>query len=543
MAFGATSTSGLTPAGQLPIVVNGQVLSNPYEMVGIDSGNKTGFFPIYYFSQALAKIGIQATWNGVTHTWALTDSNVNAANVQVAGGIGTGNTTVTVNGTVVKKFNTQVARDPAAGPKGPITTYLPIYYINNILKALNINGSFSGQAGLNIQTQTAVNTSTEALSPIQVSGQTVGTGADNAPAVAAVGNAITFSTTVTDANGNPVPNQVVQFLVSTTDNLTVTDASGNTLNYAKLSAPIVIGNKTYDDYYQVTTNSQGVATMKVTSSASTTTEPLYVIAQLPIQSNGQYIRSSAVTAQWGLPGTLVLAPLWGNQTNPDNLTFSSSQDPTKGLIAMVATMLPGNGQNASSVAGQAVKFYVSAANVAGIGAPTVNITDSQGNVLSGGVVQVGANGQFGPQTIYTTTTNSQGQAIMYLNANVPTQNGTPLTGAVAMAQVSAQLVNGGSSQGNSYLQWSFQDQPAKIANVSPANVLNSPSLTDQNRENPTSGSNLTITGTAEDAAGQPGAERAVGHCGRADWQRTNWRRRYGQLCGERAEVQVQRLVV
>ncbi|MBF8376311.1 hypothetical protein IW967_00160 [Alicyclobacillus mali] len=504
MTFAATSSSsGLTPAGQLPIVVNGQVLSNPYEMVGYDSGNKTGFFPIYYFSQALAKIGIQATWNGVTHTWALTDSNVNAANVQVAGGIGTGNTTVTVNGTVVKKFNTQVARDPAAGPKGPITTYLPIYYINNILKALNVNGTFSGQAGLNIQTQTTVNTSTESLSSIQVSGQTVGTGADDAPAVASVGNAITFSTTVTDGNGNPVPNQVVQFLVSTTDNLTVSDGNGNTLNYAQLSAPIVIGNKTYDDYYQVTTNSQGVATMKVTSSASTTTEPLYVIAQLPIQSNGQYIRSSAVTAQWGLPGTLVLAPLWGNQSNPDNLTFSSSQDPTQGLIAMVATMLPESGQSASSVAGQAVKFYVSAANVAGIGNPTINITDSQGNVLSGGVVQVGSNGQFGTQTIYTTTTNSQGQAVMYLNANVPTQNGTPLTGAVAMAQVSAQLVNGGSSQGNSYLQWSFQDQPAKIANVSPANVLNSPALTDQNRENPTSGSNLTITGTAEDAAGNP----------------------------------------
>ncbi|WP_304459274.1 beta strand repeat-containing protein [Alicyclobacillus sendaiensis] len=506
MAFAATSTSGLTPAGQLPIVVNGQVLSNPYEMVGYDSGNKTGFFPIYYFSQALAKIGIQATWNGVTHTWALTDSNVNAANVQVAGGIGTGNTTVTVNGTVVKKFNTQVARDPAAGPKGPITTYLPIYYINNILKALNINGTFSGQTGLNIQTQTAVNTATESLSPIQVSGQVVGTGADNAPAVATVGNAISFSTTVTDANGNPVANQVVQFLVSTTGNLTVTDGNGNTLNYATLSAPIVIGTKTYNDYYQVTTNSQGVATIKVTSGASTTTEPLYVIAQLPVQSaNGQYIRSSAVTAQWGLPGTLVLAPLWGSQGNPDQLSFSSSSNPTAGLIAMVATVLPSSGSSSSSVAGQTVKFQVSAMNVAGVGNPTVFITDQNGTqALSNGVVEPGSSqGTWGNTVTYTTTTNSQGQAVMYLNANVPTQNGVPLTGAQLMAQVSAQLVNGGSSQGNSYIEWQANAQPAKVANVTPADVLNSPALSDQNREAATSGSTLTITGQVQDSAGNP----------------------------------------
>lgn len=98
VAFADTS-SGLTQGNPLPITVNGQIIAIPYEMVGVDSGNQTGFFPIYYFDEALAKLGIQATWNGTTHTWALTDSNVNASSVSVAGGVGTGNTTVTLNGT------------------------------------------------------------------------------------------------------------------------------------------------------------------------------------------------------------------------------------------------------------------------------------------------------------------------------------------------------------------------------------------------------------------------------------------------------------
>ncbi|KRW92306.1 hypothetical protein SD51_04565 [Alicyclobacillus tengchongensis] len=251
LAFAATSSStGLTQAGQLPIVVNGQVLSNPYEMTGQDSGNTTGFFPIYYFDQALAKIGLTATWNGSTHTWAITAPGVNASTISVAGGVGTGNTTVTVNGTVVKMFNTQAAKDPAGGPKAQETTYLPIYYVNNLLTALNIHGSFSGQTGLNISTPQATSIN---LSQISLTGQTVGTGTLASPAIDQTGNGVTVSTTVTDQNGNPVPNANVTFNFAGANAPTVTSGSTN----VSVSATSTGWSAT------VATNAQGVASATV----------------------------------------------------------------------------------------------------------------------------------------------------------------------------------------------------------------------------------------------------------------------------------------
>src|SRR5579875_934768 len=126
MAFAATGANGWNyqVAHQLPIVVNGSVQSNPYELTAVDSGNTTAYFPMYYFNQALSSLGYSATWDGNSHTWAITASGVDASAVasSIAGGVGTGNTTITVNGTTVKKINTQAAKDPAGGG---MTTYFP----------------------------------------------------------------------------------------------------------------------------------------------------------------------------------------------------------------------------------------------------------------------------------------------------------------------------------------------------------------------------------------------------------------------------------
>ncbi|MCY0888017.1 MAG: hypothetical protein OWQ59_06110, partial [Alicyclobacillaceae bacterium] len=324
------------------------------------AGTQTTYMPIYYLNEYLKKMGFSATWNGVSKTWFLnTPARVtpNLSNLSTAGQHGTA--TIAINGVPVQMITPKFAKDPASHVE---TTYMPIYFLIKVLQEIGLpvtqSGNWNGTTLSLVQpaaTTTSSTSASQSLSNLTVSGQTVGTGSDASPAVGIVNNAVKFSTTVMDANGNPVSTgSIVQFLVSTTDNLTVTDGNGNVLNSATLSAPIVIGNKTYDAYYSAPVGSNGVASLSVTSNASTTNEPLYVVAQLPAETNGNYIRSSAATAEWGLPGTLVLSPLWGTSGNPDELNFSTTSNATQGLIPVVATMLPETGSS-TSVAGQEVK--------------------------------------------------------------------------------------------------------------------------------------------------------------------------------------------
>ncbi|RIV17162.1 hypothetical protein D2Q93_15910 [Alicyclobacillaceae bacterium I2511] len=474
-------------------ITAGTYTATPKGFAAKQSGSMTTFMPLYYVQQALKALGYQASWSGsvlsvVTPTGVTPDfSNIS---------VGSGNASIYVNGTLVKKVDTMVEGDPASGGKVK-TTYMPIYYIDALLQAAGLNATWNG-SGWNIPKPTAVTQSSSyTLSPVTVTGETVGTGADASPAVAVVNQAMTFSTTVTDQNGNPVSSTAVQFLVSTTSNLTAYDGSGNVLNSATLSAPIVLGTKTYNAYYTVPVSATGVASVKIVDSSSSTT-PLYVLPQLPAPINGQYVRAAASTAEWGLPGTLVLAPLYSSG-QPDQINFSTTSNATQGLIPMVATMLPSTGSTAS-VANQQVKFTITVSNTGNVGNPQVFATDATGTqVLSGGVADPTTN----PTITYLTQTNAQGQALMYINSDVPTTNGVPQTGAIVTAQVNAALINGGSSIGNSYIQWAVMDQPAQLANISPGNLLNSPDLTDINRETGVSGSTVTISGQVQDAAGNP----------------------------------------
>lgn len=316
MAFAATSkATGLTKASQLPIVVNGKVLSNPYEMTGKDSGNTTGFFPIYYFNQALAKIGFTATWDGTTHTWAITAPGVTPS--AVAGGVGTGNTTVTVNGTVVKKFNTQVAKDPAGGPKAQATTYLPIYYIQNVLSALGVTGNFSGQTGLSITT--ATNTTGSSLSPVTASGATSGTGSEASPAVSLNDQKVTLSTTLTDANGNPVSGTAVNFRFSQYGNFptslpTVTDTNGTVLSGTSSS-----NYETYTAY----TNASGVASVIVEGPAGQT-YAYEVVAVAPYQgSTGSDVTSTPAYVEFVANNEAAISP-YGTSSSPFKAALGSA---------------------------------------------------------------------------------------------------------------------------------------------------------------------------------------------------------------------------
>ncbi|WAH41805.1 hypothetical protein NZD89_26985 [Alicyclobacillus fastidiosus] len=436
MAFAATTTSGLTKAGQLPIVVNGSVLSNPYEMTGKDSGNTTAFFPVYYFNQALAKIGYTATWDGTTHTWAITAPGVTAA--PVAGGVGTGNTTITVNGTVVKKINTQAAKDPAASKSAAATTYLPAYYVDEILTAIGAQGTFSGQTGLKI---TGAAQGEAGLSAIAVTGQTSGTGSTASPATALNGGSLTLSTTLTDANGNPLANTQVTFAISAggsyASGLSVT-SNGDAVASSNSG---VVGATAAD--YQVYTNASGVASINVTG-PSGQTAAYSVTASAPYQtSTGATLSTSAVNVEFVAPGSVGISPYVSGGAY--DASFGTAQPVT-------VTLPPANGVAQSNVT------------------LTFNVDN--------GYFTNSAGADLGQEV--TAQTNASGQATVYVNDSVLGQtSNVTVTGSTPTL-----TVNTGTS-----IEWNQAGTASSINNFAVSNT------------NPTAGQDVTLTGTVVDANG------------------------------------------
>ncbi|GMA63420.1 glycosyl hydrolase family 18 protein [Alicyclobacillus fastidiosus] len=127
---------------QKTITVNGAVLSHPYSFVASDGSNQTTYMPIWYVGQALEAAGFTQSWDGTTHTWTLsTATNGDFSAISV----GSGQASIVVNGKLVKKINTYVRKDPAAGANAQPTVYMPIYYVDQLLNAAGIAASWNGQ--------------------------------------------------------------------------------------------------------------------------------------------------------------------------------------------------------------------------------------------------------------------------------------------------------------------------------------------------------------------------------------------------------------
>ncbi|GEO24720.1 hypothetical protein AAC03nite_05050 [Alicyclobacillus acidoterrestris] len=443
MAFAATSkATGLTKAGQLPIVVNGQVLSNPYEMTGKDSGNTTAFFPVYYFNQALSKIGngYSATWDGTTHTWAITAPGVDASKISISGGVGTGNTTITVNGTVVKKINTQAAKDPAASKSAGKTTYFPAYYIDEIFNQLGAKVSFNGQTGLSITT--ATNTAGAGLSAISATGASNGDGSASNPAVSLNGKAITLSTTLTDANGNPLSNTAVTFNVS---------EYGNTPSYLptveNASGTVISGTAATDkEQYVAYTDANGTASISI-QGPSGKTYAYEVIATAPYQgAAGGSISSAPAYVEFVANNEAGIAPL---------ATSDNAFGATLGVATPITVAVPPNSDGTA-----------------------------QANVLvtlktTGNAYFTNASGADLGQSIQVAT-NSAGLAQTYLNDATAEQ-----------VSVSATLPPslGVTNPDPTYINFAQGGVATKIANYSISS------------KNVDAGQNVTVSGQLQDAAG------------------------------------------
>ncbi|MFD1673961.1 hypothetical protein [Alicyclobacillus fodiniaquatilis] len=124
------------------ITLDESVIAKPYGLVAKEGSTNTTYMPVYYLNEAMKAAGFTAKWDGKTKTWAVTSSKKNFDFSGIS--VGSGNTTITVNGTVVKKVNTISHKDPAGGPKAQVTTYVPIYYVNQLLSAIGVQNVWNG---------------------------------------------------------------------------------------------------------------------------------------------------------------------------------------------------------------------------------------------------------------------------------------------------------------------------------------------------------------------------------------------------------------
>ncbi|MCL6636612.1 MAG: phosphodiester glycosidase family protein [Alicyclobacillus sp.] len=121
------------PMHQDHIRLNGQLVSSPYGLVA----HGTTYMPMWYVQQALQTIGISSSWDG--STWDIhTASSVPLPNHNT----GSGAVTFRINGSAVVKVDGITAVDPASGQE---TTFLPIWYIQQVLTHVGLVNHWDGQ--------------------------------------------------------------------------------------------------------------------------------------------------------------------------------------------------------------------------------------------------------------------------------------------------------------------------------------------------------------------------------------------------------------
>ncbi|GMA51075.1 hypothetical protein GCM10025857_24320 [Alicyclobacillus contaminans] len=152
-AAGETSfaNAAQAPAGFHPVLstktvsLNGNLVSSPKGF----SYQGTSYLPVYYVMHALDSIGIHSTWNG--SAWHLqVPSGIQVDLSQIS--VGSGDVSIYINNTLVKRVYGLVYPDPASGKP---TTYLPIWYAMGVFQRMGITPSWDGTHWNMKQTQTA----------------------------------------------------------------------------------------------------------------------------------------------------------------------------------------------------------------------------------------------------------------------------------------------------------------------------------------------------------------------------------------------------
>ncbi len=451
MAFAATSatqynTRTINVGSGYTAVVNG--------IVAKDVSTMTEFLPVYYMMQGLGKLGYTVNWNGGTRVLNITTPagvTVNAPSATV-GTPAANQMVIQLNGTNVQLAPRVVAKDPASGV---MTTFAPIYYLNQALKLAGFTNTYNGQSW-SLTGQAASQSQTATLSNITVSNATNGTGTTTSPAVSLNGTAISLSTTLKDANGNPITNTAVTFNVSNYGSYptgylpTVKNASGTVLSGTQ---------QTNAEQYTVYTDANGVATISMTG-PSGSTYAYEVVATAPYTNNNAAVSSQAAYLEYVANNQAGLSPFAG---------VSSPYSAALGQALPISLTLPPNASGQPQ------------ANVL----VTLKVTQTNGSSLSNAAF-VSASGATLGATIQVTT-NSAGVAQAYLS---------DANGETVEVQASG-LPTGVNVPSATYITFAQTGVPSKINNLSVS--TNTPNI----------GQNVNVSGQLQDAAGNPVANGQI----------------------------------
>lgn len=135
--------AGVTyPTTQKHVLINGNEVTEPFGITAIDpnSHNLTTYMPIWYIMQCLKLFGITSSWNG--KTWILNLQPYMTVNGDFSKVTAIpGYKQIYLNKTLIASTPSIAYTDPYSGG---ITTYMPIYYVMQILKSIGITPSWDG---------------------------------------------------------------------------------------------------------------------------------------------------------------------------------------------------------------------------------------------------------------------------------------------------------------------------------------------------------------------------------------------------------------
>jgi hypothetical protein len=123
-------------ARQVAWQVHGLNTLNVPVVVQSDAGKETTYMPIWYVMQLLKPMDITSTWDG-KHWGMITSTQSDVSNIQT----GSGNTEISLNGTLVQNVNTVAATDPSTNK---LTMYMPMWYVMQLLNRVGLHSTWNG---------------------------------------------------------------------------------------------------------------------------------------------------------------------------------------------------------------------------------------------------------------------------------------------------------------------------------------------------------------------------------------------------------------
>lgn len=304
------------------IIFNGKVVSNPYGIAAPDPNTHklTTYMPLWYVMQALKAVGVTYTWNGHTlNVQPAATMKVDMSNLKP----GTEATQLDISGTLVQTGPKMVMKDPYSHV---LTTYVPIFYVMDLLNRLGVKSAWDGNNWTMTLNQTASVTVVAAQTTI---GQ---------------GQADALTVSVLDNNGNPetVPASALQWNVSNASSGFVVPASLQFL-------------ATQPGTYQVTATYSGVTSAPISITvfgatakiALTPAGTLVANGKSPLTVNVQALDANGTSAA-NENGTITLTDTQGwlvtgtnNGTDTTAKTVTVQLKNGSGSVQVLAPVTPG----------------------------------------------------------------------------------------------------------------------------------------------------------------------------------------------------------